>query len=103
MGIVTDYYLKAGLNKTSKLNYKMSETWTDNRAKEALEALQHFRFQEGEHLETDDGVYEVIEKQPVQTLISDDEFYTADRLFENPDGELRRSYNTETIKGGQIK
>lgn len=103
MGIVTDYYLEAGLEKTQDLNHYLSEMWSDSKVKSTLDSLYNFRYVEGERVESDDGeLYEILEKQPIRTMINDEEFYTADKLFENPDGEPRRSYNTQTISGGQL-
>lgn len=103
MGIVTDYYLEAGLEKAEYLGSKVSETWKDSNVKDAVEAFQHFRFQEGERVETGDETYEITDRDVFRTFLNNEEYYTADRLLENPDGELRKSYQKETIRGDQIK
>lgn len=103
MGIVIDYWLKAGLQKAESLDHQISEAWLKSTAKTKLEDLHSFQYEEGDQVETEDGeVYEILDKQPVHTLLNGEESYIADRLFENPGGELSRSYDTQTIRGGQI-
>lgn len=103
MGIVIDYWLEAGLNKAESLDHQLSEAWSESTVKEKLDGMYDFRHGEGDQVEVEDGeVYEILEKQPVKTLLNGEERYTADRLFENPDGELSRSYTTQTIRGGQL-
>lgn len=103
MGIVTDYYLNSGLKKAERLGNRVSETWKNSSVKETVEALQHFRFQEEEQVEVEDELYEITDRDVVRTLMTGEEFYRADRLYEDPDGNFRRSYNTDNIKEGQIK
>lgn len=103
MGIVIDYWLEAGLGKAESLDRQLSEAWSESTVKEKLDGMYPFQHEEGDQVETEDGeVYEILDTQPVHTFLNGEESYTADRLFENPDGELSRSYDTQTIRGGQL-
>lgn len=103
MGIVTDYYLEAGLEKAEYLGNQISSTWKGSSVKETVEALQHFQFQKGEIVDIEDDTYEITDRDVFRTFLTGKETYEADRLLENPDGELRKSYHTETIRGDQIQ
>jgi len=100
MGIVTEYYFDAFLNKAVNAN----QAWEESSIRDNLEAAYGFEFQRGERVEVEgeDSTYEIVDRLPIYSGLSEDDVYIGDRLSENPDGNLTRSYDTTRITGEEI-
>lgn len=100
MGIVTEYYFDAFLKRAASAN----QAWEKSSIRDNLEAAYGFRFQRGERVEVEgkDSTYEIVDRLPIYSGISEDDIYIGDRLSENPDGNLTRSYDTTRIRGEEI-
>ena len=104
MGIVTEYYFDAFLNKATKTGQTVNQSWKESSIRDNLEEAYGFEHQRGERVELEGGddTYEIVDRLPIYSGLSEQDIYIGDRLSENPDGNLTRSYDTTRITGEEI-
>ncbi|MFQ3275590.1 MAG: hypothetical protein ACI9LV_000911 [Candidatus Nanohaloarchaea archaeon] len=101
MGVVTEHYLESFAEKSRDFN----SIWNQSPVKDALERTYSFDYPEGElvEIEGSDETYEITGRKPVYSVIFDEDVYTADRLWEDHDGNLQRAHDEKTIRGDKIQ
>lgn len=99
MSVVLNYWAERGLEGLEEID----EIVDLSPITEYLEPFQDYRFQEGEIVELESGdTYRITDRLSGLTLIREEKVYRGERLSENPDGELRTSYEEDRFTEGEI-